>query len=286
MSTLTSKEEQPERPADLERARLWLTGHGLPDVPPTALLAKRLAVRQNTRLASQILLAVFIVALALVYTVGGPLEDASGANGPYPYRPLLLLALLVAAFVSAQALLDRRVRHVDRQAAAGLRRRAAHPVHLGWRAVLGPARAALAATTFGCAIALTAGALAASAPGVRYAAGVLLVGLCAAAAVTAVQLRHVLTSPAVADDEPALTADALLRIEDAREVTAPTMVWCMPWYIPSASMAGTALVWWNVAWFALIAGGAVTLVLITLRTARGAALARRGTTRRGRPADL
>ncbi|MEU9107795.1 hypothetical protein AB0D54_26365 [Streptomyces xanthophaeus] len=85
-----------------------------------------------------------------------------------------------------------------------------------------------------------------------------------------VQLRHVLTHPAVDDDEASLTADALMRIEDAREITAPTVVWCLP----TASVVDAHPGWWNVAWFVFIALGAVTLALITLWTAMSGTAAR------------
>ena len=55
------------RPTELEIARLWLAGHGLADVTPTPLLAARLAVRRRARLAAAVLLAVFLIAVALVY---------------------------------------------------------------------------------------------------------------------------------------------------------------------------------------------------------------------------
>ncbi|MFE1285594.1 hypothetical protein [Streptomyces sp. NPDC058751] len=278
--TETSQGDRPPHSADVERARLWLAGRGMSDVRPTALLGKRLAVRQSSRLFSSLLLAAFILALALIYTLNRPADGASTSADPYPYGPLLLVTAVVAALVVAQALLDRRVRHVDRQAGEALQRRAAHTVHLGWRTVLGPPRAALAAGTFAAASALTAVALTVRTPGVRYPATVLLIGLCGVATVMAVQLRHVLTRPAVAEDEDSLTADALMRVEDAREVAVPTMVWCMPWYLPAASMADIGLGWWNAAWIALIAVGAVTLVLITWRTGRSGTVAPHITTGR------
>ncbi|MFD3538472.1 hypothetical protein ACFWUQ_03105 [Streptomyces sp. NPDC058662] len=276
MSTATPRGDQPVRPPDLERARLWLVGHGLTDVRPTALLAKRLAARQSSRLAGHLLLAAFIITVALVYTTTlSTISRPDAVTGSPPYGSLLLLTAVVAAFVAAQALLERRVRRIDRQAGEALTRRAAHPVRLGWRTVLGVPHAALAGVTFAVAVALTISALTVPESGVRYAAAVLLIGLCGAAGVVVVQLRHVLTHPAVADDEAALTADAIMRTEDAREIAAPTTVWCLPWFLPAAA-ADTGFGWWYAAWFVLIGGGAVTLALITLRTARrGAATARR-----------
>ncbi|MGW6876107.1 hypothetical protein ACWGHA_27675 [Streptomyces xanthophaeus] len=270
MPTEPPKDDLPARPADLERARLWLAGHRLSDVPPTALLGRRLAARQSSRLAGHVLLAVFIVVAALIYALNRPAGDTAGASDPYRYGSLLLLAAVVTALVLAQALLDRRVRRIDRQAGAALPRRAARPVRLGWRTVIGLPRAALAVATFAAATALALGALTVGEPGARYAGTVLLIGLCGAAAVMLVQLRHVLTHPAVADDEASLTADALMRIEDAREIAAPTVVWCLP----TASVVEAHPGWWNIAWFVCIALGAVTLALITLWTATSGTAAR------------
>ncbi|MFG2752426.1 hypothetical protein [Streptomyces xanthophaeus] len=270
MPTEPPKDDLPARPADLERARLWLAGHRLSDVPPTALLGLRLAARQSSRLAGHVLLAVFIVVAALIYALNRPAGDTAGAADPSRYGSLLLLAAVVTALVLAQALLDRRVRRIDRQAGTALPRRAARPVRLGWRTVIGLPRAALAVATFAAATALALGALTVGEPGARYAGAVLLIGLCGAAAVMLVQLRHVLTHPAVADDEASLTADALMRIEDAREIAAPTVVWCLP----TASVVEAHPGWWNIAWFGFIALGAVTLALITLWTATSGTAAR------------
>src|SRR5687768_9503145 len=52
---------------ELEGARIWLTGHGLTDVEPTPLLATRLAARWRKRVIASVLLAVFLIAIALSY---------------------------------------------------------------------------------------------------------------------------------------------------------------------------------------------------------------------------
>ncbi|KOG52898.1 hypothetical protein ADK76_30450 [Streptomyces griseoflavus] len=263
--------DQPVRPANFAQAGAWLARHGLAGVRPTPLLATRLATRRITRLAADTLLAAFIIAVALVYTVNRP--DGTGVDGPGPYLhgSLLVLTAVVAGLVLAQSLLDWWVRRADRRAAAGLPRRAAHPVRLGWRTVLGRPRAAFAVATFAGATALAVRALTVPDLTARYAALVLLTGLCGAAVRMAVQLRHVLTHPVVADDEVSLTADVIMRVEDARAVATPTVVWCLP----GASVFGTALGWWNVAWLVFVALGAGTLALITVRTARSSTVAQR-----------
>ncbi|GLY93049.1 hypothetical protein [Actinoplanes sp. NBRC 103695] len=138
---------------------------------------------------------------------------------------LLVLTALVAGLVPAQSLLDRWVRRVDRRAGARLPRRAAHPVRLGWHTVLGRPRAAFAATTFAGAAALAIGALTLHNSTARYAAVILLIGLCGLAVGVVVQLRHILTHPVVADDEISLTTDVIMRVEDARIGAVPTAVW-------------------------------------------------------------
>ncbi|MFI1379818.1 hypothetical protein [Embleya sp. NPDC020886] len=264
------------RPADLERAGVWLAGHGLADVRPTPLLAMRLAARRGTRLAAHVLLAAFIIVAALIHVTHRP--DDAAADGSWPYRHWSLLALTAAAagLVLAQSLLDRWVRRVDRRAGATLPRRAAHPVRLGWRTVLGGPRAAFAVATFAGATALAIAALTMRDSTARYAALVLLIALCGVAVGMVVQLRHILTHPVVADDEVSLTADLIMRVEDAREVAAPTVVWCLP----IASVFDTALGWWNAAWLVFVVLGAGTLALITARTAPSGTVARHATSGR------
>jgi hypothetical protein len=257
----------PVRPADLEQAGRWLAGHGLADVRPTPLLATRLAVRRRTRLAASILLAAFLIAVALTYTGGL-------VNGPGDRRRLLLvLTALVVGLVVAQSMLDLWVRRVDRRAGATLPRRAAHPVRLGWRTVLGWPRAAFAVATFAGATALAAGTLTLQDPTARYAALILLIGLAGLAVGVVVQLRHVLTHPVVADDEASLTADVIMRVEDARTGAAPTAVWTV-WTLPVVSVGATAFGWWNAAWIAFIVLSVIALALIEARTERTATVAR------------
>ncbi|WP_243704976.1 hypothetical protein [Micromonospora sp. KC723] len=257
----------PVRPADLERAGAWLAEHGLADVRPTPLLATRLAVRRRARLAASVLLAAFIIAVALTYT--GGMVDGSG------YRRWLLLVLtaLVVGLVLAQSLLDWWVRRVDRRAGARLPRRAAYPVRLGWRTVLGWPRAAFAVTTIAGATALAIGALTLHDSTARYAAVILLIGLCGLAVGIVVQLRHVLTHPVVADDEVSLTADVIMRVEDARVGAVPTAVWSV-WLLPVVSVFSTASGWWTAAWLAFIVLSVIALALIEARTARSATVAR------------
>jgi len=256
----------PVRPADLERAGAWLAGHGLADVRPTPLLAARLAVRRRARLAASVLLAVFILAAALAYVSDLPPGPAVDGFEAHQRWWLLALAAAVVGWVLVQSLMDRWVRRVDRRAGATLPRRATHPVRLGWRTVLGWPRAAFAAATFAGATALAIGALTPHNSTARYAAVILLIGLCGVAVGTAVQLRHVLTHPVVADDEGSLTADFLMRVEDAREVAVPTVVWSLP----VVSVFDTGLDPWNTGWLVFIILSVIALALITVRDGRSA----------------
>ncbi|MGX7673700.1 hypothetical protein [Plantactinospora sp. DSM 117369] len=258
---------RPVRPADLERAGVWLAGHGLADVRPTPLLATRLAVRRRTRLAASVLLAAFIIAVALTYT--GGMVDGSG----HRRWSLLVLTALVVGLVLAQSLLDWWVRRVDRRAGTTLPRRATYSVRLGWRTVLGWPRAAFAAATFAGATALAIGTLTLHNSTARYAAVILLIGLCGLAVGIVVQLRHILTHPVVADDEVSLTADVIMRVEDARVGAAPTAVWSV-WSLPVVSVFSTAFGWWNAAWLAFIVLSVIALALIEARTERSAMVAR------------
>jgi hypothetical protein len=217
--------------------------------------------------AAAVVLAAFLMAVALTYT--GGMVDGSG------YRRWLLLVLtaLVVGLMVAQSLLDWWVRRVDRRAGATLPRRAAYPVRLGWRTVLGWPRAAFAAATFAAATALAIGTLTMQDATARYAAVILLIGLCGLAVSVVVQLRHVLTHPAVADDEVSLTADVIMRVEDARVGAVPTSVWTV-WSLPVVSVFGTAFGWWNAAWLVFIVLSVVVQALIEARTERTATVAR------------
>ncbi|MEV4512657.1 hypothetical protein AB0K00_27265 [Dactylosporangium sp. NPDC049525] len=259
------------RPADLEHTRVWLVEHGMAGVGPTPLLATRLAVRRRTRLAASVLVTVFICTAALIYVNDRPASAAVDGLGSARRWSLLALTALVIGLVLAQSLLDWWVRRADRRAAATLPRRAAHPVRLGWRTVLGWPRAVFAATTFAGATALALAAFTVRDSSARYSAVVLLIGLCGVAAGMLVQLHHILTHPVVADDEVSLNADAIMRTDDARDVAVPTMVWLLP----VISVFDTPLARWHTAWMAFIALSVVALILVNAWTARRGGKARR-----------
>ncbi|PRX23004.1 hypothetical protein [Actinoplanes italicus] len=256
------------RPTELEIARLWLAARGLADVPPTPMLAARLTVRRRARLGAAILPAVFLVATALVYVSALPISPADDRFG----AQLAALTALVAGLVLGLSLLNRWIRRVDQRAGADLPRRAAHSVRPGWRTVLGVPRAAFLAATYAGAAVLTVAALTTRDGAARYAAVILLIGLCGVAAGTAVQLRHVLAHPVVADDEGSLKADFLMRVEDAREVAVPTVVWSLP----VVSVFDTGLDPWNTGWLVFIILSVIALVLITVGEGRRVLAAQQG----------
>jgi hypothetical protein len=264
--------DESVRPAHLKGAGVWLAVHGLADVQPTPLLAKRLAARQRARLIAAVLLAAFLIAVALVYSFARSPGAAGDGSGSYEHWSLPVLTAVVVGLVLAQSLLDWRVRRADRRAGELLQRRVANPVRLGWRTVLGWPRAVFAVATFAGAMVLAISALTVQGATARHAALVLLIGLCGAAVSTVVQLRHILTHPVVADDEVSLTTDGIMRVEDARDATTPSMVWCLP----TVSVLDTAPGWWITAWIVFVALGAVTLALITVWTARSGTAARPG----------
>ncbi len=251
--------------ADLRLAGEWLAQHDLADAHPIPLLAIRLAVRRRARLIAHILLAVLILASSLA---------AASTFGSLPtHRPLPLLALatLVVGLLLAQSLLDRWVRRVDQQAGATLSRRAAHSIQPGWRAVLGQPYAVFAVATFVGAMALAGSALAIPDPTVRQLAVVLLIGLLGATAITAMQLRHLLRHPVVAQDEESLTADVIMRVEDARELTTPSVQWSLPMVL----LFGTAPGWWGAAAVVYLILGLVAFVVLHARMPSSATVARR-----------
>ncbi|MFF5210799.1 hypothetical protein [Streptosporangium sp. NPDC000396] len=253
----------PARAADLRLAGEWLAQHDLAGARPTPLLASRLAVRRRARLAAQIILAVLILASALAAALGGfP-----------PHRPLPLLALtvLVAGLLLAQSLLDWWVRRVDQRAGATLSRRAAHLIQPGWRAVLGQPYAVFAVATFAGGVVLAGSALAVPDPTVRQLAVILLIGLLGVTAIIVMQLRHLLRHPVVAEDEKSLTADVIMRVEDARDLTTPNVQWSLPMVL----LFGTAPGWWSAAAVAYLILGLVACVALHARTPSSATVARR-----------
>ncbi len=264
------------RSTELEIARLWLAGRGLAEVTPTPMLAARLAVRRRARVVAAVLTAVFLCATALVYVSALPIRPADEGFGTQRRWALVVLTALVAGLVLGLSLLDRWVRRVDHQAGAGLPRRATHSVRPGWRTVLGVPRAALLAITYAYAAVLAIVALTMRVGAARYAAVILLIGLCGVAVGTAVQLRHVLTHPVVADDEGSLKADFLMRVEDAREVAIPSVVWSLP----VVSVFDTGLDPWNSGWLVFMILSVIALALITAWDGRSALAARHGSSAR------
>jgi hypothetical protein len=247
-----------------QHVEAWLRHHKLDATPATPALATRLAVRRRARLASHVMLAALFIVAALVQA-GAMLHRGDAEETAL----LVTLTVLVAGMVVAQFLLDRWVRRVDRAVGATLSRRATHPVKPGWRAVLGRSYAILGLGGFAGALALAVTALAV--PGIRFAALVLLTGVAGVAAVAVVQMRHLLVRPVVAEDAASLTADVVMRIEDARDGTVPSVLWSLPVVL----LVGTAPGWWAAAAFAFMFAGLAGLVVVTMKTPCTEAVARR-----------
>ncbi|MFY1636944.1 hypothetical protein ACN27F_27300 [Solwaraspora sp. WMMB335] len=245
MSTDGSPTVPRARALDLRRAGVWLDRNGLGRAQPTRLPATRLAY---DRLAT----------------------SAWGGFGSHSITPLAILTVLLGTLLVAQSWLDRWVRRIDQRVAADLSRRVAHPVQPGWRVLLGRPYAALVAAMFGGAVALAAGALTVSDSTVRYAAVVLLIGLCAVGAGIILQLRDMLARPVVTEDELSLIADVVMRVEDAREFTAPTVLWTLPVVL----LFGTAPGWCGGATLAFLLLGSGAHALVQRRTPSSASVAR------------
>ncbi|MEU5884329.1 hypothetical protein [Spirillospora sp. NPDC047279] len=253
------------RQTDHAEAGRWLARHGLADAEPSPLLAVRLAVRRRAKVVDSVLLAAFLIGAAATHALTLPAEVTSS------WSPLLVLAALVAGLLAAQWLLGWWVRRVDRGVGARLSRRVAHPVELGWPAVLGRPYALFMVATFTGALLLAVSVLPISDSGLRSGAIVVLIGLAGAGAGVIMQLRQVLASPAVADDEASLTADVVMRVEDARALVTPSLVWSLP----AIFLYGESLGWWNGVSLALVVVGAIALWLIQIRSTGVATAARR-----------
>ncbi|WP_021591763.1 hypothetical protein [Actinomadura welshii] len=253
------------RQADDTEAVQWLARHGLADAEPSPLLVTRLAVRRRARAIDSILLAAFLLGAALTHVLALPVDVLPS------WLPLLALTALVAALLMAQWQLGRWVRRADRRASARLSRRVAHPVALSWPEVLGRPYAVFTAATFAGALLLAVSVLPVSDPTLRYGAIIVLISLAGVGAGLLAQLRHVLASPAVAEDEASLTADVIMRVEDARALVTPSLVWSLP----AIFLYGESLGWWNAVAVGLVVVGVVALALIHHRTTDVAAAARR-----------
>lgn len=250
------------RPTYVHYAKVWLQQHGLGDGPPTPLLTARLAVRWRARTLDSVLQAVLIIGAALALVSGG-----LGSRRP---TPVLALGALIVALVLARTLLDAWIRHVDRQAGAALTQRAAHTVQPGWRDLLGRPYAALVAGTFAGAFALGASALAVGEGTARYAAVVVLVAVVGVGLGETLQLRELLARPVVAEDEASLMADVIMRIEDTRESTMPTVLWSLPMVL----LVGFSPGWLNAASFGFVVLGMAAYVAVRFKTPGPAAVAR------------
>lgn len=99
----------------------------------------------------------------------------------------------------------------------------------------------------------------------------MLIGLAGASASIVMQLRQVLTSPAVAQDEASLTADVTMRVKGARALATPSLVWSLP----AISLYGDSFGRWNAVALALVVAADIALWLIQIRSAGVATAARR-----------
>jgi hypothetical protein len=262
MSNGSSGVEPSDQQQDLRRAGDWLTRHGLADARPTPLLATRLAARRQARRGISLLLAALVIGASLTQAYDRITTARFDQSEPHSRTPLVVLAAFTVAFVVAQSIVDGWVRRVDRRAAATLSRRVAHPVPPRLRTVLGRPYATFAVAIFAAAAALAASALTVSDSTVRFAAAIVLIGLAGIAVSVAVQVRDILARPVVAEDEESLTADVIMRVEDARERTAPSVVWALPVLL----LFGDTLGWWNAASLILAVGASVALHLLRAKT--------------------
>jgi hypothetical protein len=253
------------REANHTEAGRWLARHGLADAEPTPLIAARLAARSRAKAAGSFLLAVFLLGAALTHVLGRLADDA------FSWLPMLVLTALVVGLLVGQWLLGWWVRRVDLRAGAQLSRRVAHPVELGWPAVLGRPHAVFTVATFSGAVLLAVSVLPVSDSSLRYGAIVVLISLAGSGAGIILQLRQILASPAVAVDETSLTADVIMRVEDTRALVTPSLVWSLP----AILLSGESLGWWNAVSVGLVVAGVAALYLVEMRTADVGTAARR-----------
>ena len=223
--------------SDLRLAGAWLAQHGWMTPGPTPALATRLAVRRNASVADSVLLAGFIIAAG----ARAGEQAVAPIRGPDRVAWWWRWRRWWVGWCWRRWLLDRWVRGSTAgpvPAWRGGRRTPCRPdggrcwacrtwrsrprpsrAHSRWRRARWPRRSG------------------STGRGGRAADRPVGGGGC-----VAVRIRHLLTRPVVADDEESLTADLVMRIEDAREATAPTAC-CgrCPWCCCSAPHP----CWWN-----------------------------------------
>ena len=250
---------------EARRAGDWLARHGLGEIQPTPALAARLAVRWRARLLENELAAALIIIAALTFVFG------LGRRGEAERLLLVvILSVVVIGLLVARSWLSSWVGRVDRRAAAALSRRVTLSVRPTWLALVGGAYVAVGVAVAALTAALAVAVLATTASTARYGAAVLLVATSYVVIGTIVQMRQMLTLPVVAQDEASLTADLIMRAEDARAIVVPTALWSLPVVL----LLGTEHGWWTFASFAPMLVGLVGQVLAVAHTPASAAVAR------------
>ncbi|MFJ1766826.1 hypothetical protein ACIOD2_41310 [Amycolatopsis sp. NPDC088138] len=191
------------------QAAVWLGRHGVRVQAPTRLLATRLGVRVTPWRRPMILWQAAIYVAALACGIGYQcLQYLPGVRGVEMTESKILYFILFGLQGAIWFALRRR----DRQAAAALGGRALDRPRPPWRAVTDGWYLASAVVTFagGAALGLTMY----FATGYRTYAWSWLGVLGLSAVVFVAAFAGVVRRPVIAEDEPSLAIDALLRTED------------------------------------------------------------------------
>jgi hypothetical protein len=205
--------------------RRWLDRHGAVGREATPLLAARLATRYRAQLIEGAVTAT-VVALLLGYAVWdlATARREAGGGGPDPGMDLLYLITLMVAYamISAGTLAALWYRRrTDHKLGSTLPCRVARSSAVDLRRLLGGWFLAAAAVTYGGGLLVGGLGLATGATSDRAVAAGFLVAVLVFGGFGTAVLVDVVRRPAVAEDEPSLVDDDVLRREDGQRAITP-----------------------------------------------------------------
>lgn len=212
---------EPLSSAERKHVRRWLVRHRAAGLSPTPLLEARLASRYRASRIAQVTAGIVLIGLVGWASRNLGTRDWAAASrgeqaGPDPVASLLVLLVAGAVLYLGMLAALRHQRRADRRIGDALRHRVARPAVVGVRRLVGAWFLGCALVTYGGGLAVGAGAaLLASDPADRAVAVAFLAAVLLFATISGTVLAEVSRRPAIAEDEPSLTADEVLRREDA-----------------------------------------------------------------------
>jgi FtsH-binding integral membrane protein len=251
---------------DQERVNRWLLRHRLGHLELTPLVEARIAVRHRTEQIENRLYLTALGFLAIASVVQAIWFEREGP--PMTLASIGMGYLLMNAATGLTFWLQRRR---DQRIARDLHHRVTRSEAVSLAAILGGRNLFAAAVMYGGGILVGAGsAVLANSDDDRLLAGVFLVGTILCFGLATWLLTDVVRRPAIADDEPSLRADDLLRRKDACRALVPYPA-ALAAIVAVSSTDGSALLWVFLAYAgaAMVAWGFTAAPAIRTRVASG-----------------